>query len=157
LTNRPLGAQELPPAAPPAAMRITLEEAKQRALANNKLLNLATLNVEAKGYTIRAARANYFPQITGSVMYMRFNDDLGTVITGGGRTVAGPKGKALFTFPAFAVNEAVLNQNSNFVNLMAAQPITDLLKVRQGVKLAQADQGIAQAQLEKGIRDLASG
>jgi hypothetical protein len=29
------------------------------------------------------------------------------------------------------------------------QPITDLLKVRQGVKIAQADEQIAQAQLDK--------
>jgi outer membrane protein TolC len=157
LTMRPVAAQAPPPGVPPTAVRITLEEAKQRVLANNKLLNLAALNVEAKGYAIRAARANYFPQVTGSVMYLRFNDDLGTVITGGGRTVSGPKGTPLVTFPTFAVSENVLNQNTTFVNLMAAQPITDLLKVRQGVKLARADQGIAQAQLEKGIRDLASG
>jgi outer membrane protein TolC len=138
-------------------VRVTLEEAKQRALANNKLLNLAALNVEAKGYAIRAARSNYFPQITASVIYLHFNDDLGTVLTGGGRTVAGPRGTPLFTFPTFSTNAAVLNQNTTFVNFGAAQPITDLLKVRQGVKIAQADQGIAQAQLEKGIRALVSG
>jgi outer membrane protein TolC len=158
-----LSAQEEPPHAavpanaPPAAVRLTLEEAKQRALANNKLLNLAALNVESKGYAIRAMRANYFPQITGSALYLHFNDDLGTVLTGGGRHVTGPRGVPLLTFPPTAVNVSVLNQESAFANINALQPITDLLKVRQGVKLAQADQGIAQAQLQKGIRELASG
>jgi outer membrane protein TolC len=37
------------------------------------------------------------------------------------------------------------------------QPITDLLKVRQGVKIAQADEQIAKADLEKGTRELVSG
>jgi outer membrane protein TolC len=37
------------------------------------------------------------------------------------------------------------------------QPLTDLLKVRQGVKIAQADEQIAQAQLEKGTRELLLG
>ncbi|MBI3407229.1 MAG: TolC family protein [Planctomycetes bacterium] len=138
-------------------LRITLEEAKQRALSNSKLLNLAALNVESKEFAIRAARADYFPKVTGSIFYFHFNDDLGTVLTGGGRTVTGPRGRPLVTFPTFSVNAAVLNQNSNFTTIGAAQPITDLLKVRQGVKIAQADRGIAQAQLEKGIRDLASG
>jgi outer membrane protein TolC len=38
----------LPANGRPAVMRITLEEAKQRALGNNKLLNLTTLNAESK-------------------------------------------------------------------------------------------------------------
>src|SRR5262249_43536914 len=37
------------------------------------------------------------------------------------------------------------------------QPLTDLLKVCQGTKIARADEQIAQAQLEKGIRELVSG
>jgi outer membrane protein TolC len=61
------------------------------------------------------------------------------------------------TFPSFAVNVPVLNQNTTFANVNVLQPLTDLLKVRQGVKIAQADVGIAQAELEKGIRDLVSG
>jgi outer membrane protein TolC len=154
LVTAPLAAQG-PPA--PPVMRLTLDEAKQRALASSKLLNLAALNVESKGFAIRAAKADYFPKITGSAMYFHFSDDLGTVITGGGRVVSGPRGVSIFTVPTFARNAAVLNQDSAFFQLGAVQPITDLLKVRQGVKIAQADRQIAQAQLEKGIRELVSG
>jgi hypothetical protein len=46
----------------------------------------------------------------------------------------------------------VLNQDASFANIGAVQPLTDLLKVRQGVKIARADEGIAQARQEKGIR-----
>src|SRR5262249_10600303 len=42
-------------------------------------------------------------------------------------------------------------------NLGFVQPLTDLLKVRQGVRIAEADQRIAQAEVDKGIRDLVSG
>jgi outer membrane protein TolC len=169
LKSGPSAAQELPANAPPvklphpqesapaATVRLTLEEAKQRALANNKLLNLASLNADSKAFAVQAARADYFPKVVGSVFYFHFNDDLGTVLTGGGRQVTGPKNRPLFTFPTFAVNAAVLNQDSSFATLTAVQPITDLLKVRQGVKIAQADEQIAQAQLEGGIRKLVSG
>jgi outer membrane protein TolC len=159
----PLSAQEAPPAtpapghAPPAAVRITLEEAKQRALTNNKLLNLASLNAESKAFAVRAMQANYFPQVVGTALYFHFNDNLGTVLTPGGRTISGPRGVPLVTLPTTTIDAAVLNQDSSFAYFGVVQPITDLLKVRQGVKIARADEGIAQAQLEKGIRELVSG
>ena len=90
-------------------------------------------------------------------MYLHFNNDLGTLITTPGRTITGPQGRPLATFLATTVNVPVLNQDSAFANIGFVQPITDLLKVRQGVKIAQADQQIAQLEVEKGIRDLVSG
>jgi outer membrane protein TolC len=146
-----------PPNGQPTVYRVTLEEAKQRALAVNKLLNIGSLNAQSKAFAVRAARANYFPQVLGSVMYFHFNNDLGEVLTAGGRTVRGPKGRPLLTFPTTSVNVAVLNRDSSLASVFAVQPITDLLKVRQGVKIAQADEQIAQAQLEAGVRKVASG
>ncbi len=146
-----------PAQAPPAALRLTLEEAKQRALDSSKLLQLASLNAESKAFAVKAIRADYFPKITGTALYLHFNDDLGTVISGGGRTVTGPRGVPLVTFPSFAVNVPVVNQDTSLAMVGAVQPITDLLKVRQGVKIAQADEGIARAELEAGTRKLASG
>jgi outer membrane protein TolC len=145
------------PGAGPHVERLTLEEAKHRALAQSKLLNLASVNVESKGYAIRAVQADYFPKVTASALYLHFNDDLGTVLATTGRTVSGPRGRPLVTFPPTAINVPVLNQDSSWAVLNVVQPITDLLKVRQGVKIAVADQNIAQAELEKGARELASG
>ena len=73
----------------PAGVRLTLEEAEQQALAKNKLLNLAVLNIEAKAYAIKAARADYFPKVSANALYFHFNDDLGTVLSAGGRTLSG--------------------------------------------------------------------
>src|SRR5262249_50547442 len=58
---------------------------------------------------------------------------------------------------SLAINLPVINQDTTLTTIAAVQPLTDLLKVRQGVKIAQADDQIAQAQLEKGTRELLSG
>jgi outer membrane protein len=142
---------------PAGSVRLTLEEAKHQALAKSKLLNLAVVNIEAKGYAIQAARADYFPKVSANALYFHFNDELGTVLSAGGRTVSGPLGRPLVTFPATSASFAVLNQDSSFVQVGVVQPLTDVFKIRQGVKIAQADQHIAEAQWQKGIRELASG
>jgi outer membrane protein TolC len=163
LTAGPGAAQDTPakvavPAnAPPAVMRLTLEEAKQRALSASKLLNMGNLNAESKAFAVRAMQADYFPKISGSVLYYHFSDDLGTVLATQGRKVTGPKGTPLLTFPATVINVAVLNEDSSLAYIGAVQPITDLLKVRQGVRIAQADEQIAHTEVEKGVRALASG
>src|SRR5262249_15204209 len=71
--------------------------------------------------------------------------------------VRGPRGTPLVTLPSNTIDVAVINQDTALNSLFAVQPLTDLLKVRQGVKIAQADEQIAQAQLEKGTRELLSG
>ena len=146
-----------PANAPPAVVHITLDEAKQRALGNNKLLNLAALNAQSKAFAVKAAQADYFPKVVGTEVYLHFNDDLGTVLSTQGRTVSGPRGRSLATFPATSVDLPVLNQDTSVANIGMVQPLTDLLKVRQGVKIARADEQIAQAQQEEGIRKVASG
>ncbi len=157
-----VNAQDLPPpaaleGAAPKDFRLTLQEAKERALSNSKLLNLASMNAEAKAYAIKVARSDYFPKVIGAVVYFHFNDDLGKVLTTQGRTISGPRGVPLLTFPPTAIQAPVLQQDSTFTTVNVLQPITDLLKVRQGVKIAQADEQIAKAELERGTRELVSG
>jgi outer membrane protein TolC len=138
-------------------VHLTLDEAKQRVVANSKLLALAATNVQGKGYAIKAMRAQYFPQVIGNVVYFHFNDNLGTVLTTPGRTVSGPQGVPLANLPALAINVPVVNQDTTLTTVAVVQPLTALLKVRAGVKAAQADEQIAQTQLEKGRRELISG
>ena len=130
----------------PGTFRLTLDAARQRILTNNKLLKLAALNVQGKGHATSAARSDYFPKIIGNTVYLHFSDALGTVVSTQGRPLLGISPRTR------AVN--VLNQDTSFTNVAVLQPITDLLKVRQGVRIAQADEHIAQAQLEKGTREL---
>jgi outer membrane protein TolC len=136
---------------------LTIDEAKQRVLGNSKLLEMAARNVKSKGYATRVMQANYFPQIIGASMYFHFNDNLGQVLQFGGRTFRGPLGRDFLTVPSKTVAVPLIDQNSEFTTITAVQPITDLLKVRQGVKIAQADEQIAQAQRDQGARELVSG
>jgi outer membrane protein TolC len=142
---------------PAPVMRLTLEEAKQRILGNNKLLHLAAMNVRSKEYATRAVQANYFPQIVGTAVYFHFNDQLGSVATFGGRTFRGPLGNPIGTIPTTVVSVPLIEQDTFLGMVTAVQPITDLLKVRAGVQIARADEQIAQAQMEKGTRELLSG
>jgi outer membrane protein TolC len=135
----------------PIVVRLTLSEAKERALANNQALALARLNVAEKGSATAAARKDYLPKVLGLDSYMRYNDNLGSVVTlkRGGFGLL-PPGVSTF-------NVAVLNQDSNLATLLVAQPITKLIAVHAAVQIARAEQSTTQAQLDKGTRELLSG
>jgi outer membrane protein TolC len=137
--------------------RLSLDEAKQRVLANSKLLQLAAENVTSKEYATRAAKADYFPQIIGASVMFHFNDDLGSVLQFGGKHFHGPLGNDFLTVPSKTIAVPLVQQDSAFTTISAVQPLTALLKVRQGVRIARADEGIAQAQMEQGRRELLSG
>src|SRR5437870_532904 len=83
LTPIPLLSADVPAKVEPGVVRLTVEEAKQRALASSNLLSIAALNEEGKAHAIKAAKADYFPKVAGSVLFLHFNDDLGTVLTAG--------------------------------------------------------------------------
>jgi outer membrane protein TolC len=135
----------------PPARRLTLDEARQLALQNNKALALARLNVAEKGHATDAARKDYFPKAIAFDSYTRFNDNLGTVVTirtgvfgilpPGSRTVA----------------VSVINQDTNYAGALVVQPLTKLIAVNAAVQIARADQNAAQAQLDKGAREVISG
>jgi outer membrane protein TolC len=141
----------VPAPAAPVVYHLSLEEAKQRALASNQGLNLARLSLHEKSIAIAAAKKDYLPKILASVLYFHFNDNLGRVLTvPTGRFGVLPVG----TLP---VQVSVLNQDSSLGSITLAQPITKLIAVNAAVQLAGADAQIASAQLDKGTRDLLSG
>jgi outer membrane protein TolC len=130
---------------PAASRRLTLEEAKQIALATNKALVLAHLNVDEKRYVTSAATKDYFPKILGCETYFHFDNPLGSVVTTRG-----------VVLPAL-VSVNVVNQDAALTTTMVAQPITKLIAVNAMVQIDRADENIAKAKLDKGTRDLLSG
>lgn len=142
-----------PPPSPavPGAYRLTLGDAKGRALALNRDLLLGRLNLREKSTAVEAARTDYFPKVLGSVYYFHFNQNLGSVLT----VKTGQRGLLPVTTRPLSVN--VIRQDSTLGSFTVAQPITKLILVNAGVKLAQADADVARAQLDKGTRDLLSG
>ncbi len=156
LSTSTLPAEEaLPPAstatASEAVRRLTLDEARQLALGNNKSLVLARLNIREKHYVTSAAGKDYFPKLLGSAYYFHFNDNLGKVVT----IPSGPLG--LLPIGGSTLAASVLNQNSTISTVLVAQPITKLIAVNAAVQIARADEKAAQAQSDKGTRDLLSG
>jgi X-X-X-Leu-X-X-Gly heptad repeat protein len=142
--------QQAPPPAPASSVasssnvyRLTLDDAKQLAIANNTQLQLGRLNVEEKQIAIRAAQTDYLPKILGSYAAVHFNANLGKIETPG----------ILFN----PVSVSVINQNSSYGSIIAAQPITQLIGVSALVDIARADANAAAAQLDKGTAELVSG
>jgi outer membrane protein TolC len=137
--------------ASPAAYHLTLDDARQRALATNPGLGLANLGIREKAEATAAARTDYLPKLIGTVTYLRFNSNLGEVLTlrTGRRGILPPGART------FSVN--AVNQDSNLAAITLVQPITKLIAVNAAVKIARADEQIAQAQLASGTRALLSG
>ena len=123
--------------------RISLEEAKQRALANSRLRSLAYMNIQAKQEGVYVMEADYFPKVFANFTGMHFDEPLGKVL------VPRPP------LPVVAVN--LFNQDYGMTSLTAVQPITALLKVRQGVIVTEADHQIAASQAEQADRAIACG
>ncbi len=72
-------------------------------------------------------------------------------------TVITTRAHHLLGIPSTTIAVNVINQDTSLASVFAVQPLTDLLKVRQAVKIAQAHEDTAQAELQGGIRKLVSG
>ena len=125
--------------------KLTLDEAVQLALKNNTALKIAASRVRESAQKTATARSDYFPHISNSTNVMAVSDkQLVTIPAGSLGTVPG-----LGPFPLSSIG---LDQGSTTVLLASttmAQPLTQLLKVRQGVNVAGAGEGISKAELEK--------
>jgi outer membrane protein TolC len=130
-------------------MHFTLEEAKQRALSSSKVMALASLNVQSKELATEIMRTDYFPKLMGNVFYFHFDEPLGDVLTLRGHPRVG--------LPPLVLDANVFNRDSYLGTIYVAQPITALLKVRQGVNIARADEAIARSDVEKARRAIAYG
>ncbi len=141
-TIQELRSPEMISTGPITVRRLTLEEAKQMALGNNKALALAHLNIDEKRYATAAVKKDYLPKFIGSETYFHFDNPLGTVLTTRGG----------LTFSA-----DVVNQDAALTTAFVAQPITKLIAVNAAVQADRADESIAKAKLDKGTKDLLSG
>jgi len=125
-----------------AAHPLTLDEAQQLALKNNRAIKLARLKVDEAGHKREGARSDYFPKLIGTANYLYFNKRLGTTLT------AGDLGLGMLPppFPSIPIPINLVKQNMFLGGATLAQPITQLYKVQQGVKVATSEREIAKAQ-----------
>jgi outer membrane protein TolC len=127
-----------------APRRITLPEAVDLALKQNTSLKIARAHARENRQKTVTARADYFPQLSNSTSLSALSDQgLITVPAGSLGMVPG-----LGPFPT---QTTTFNQGSSILlltNTTLGQPITQLLKIRQGVRVAAADQRISEAELK---------
>jgi outer membrane protein TolC len=128
-----------------ATRRMTLPEAVDLALKQNTSLKIARARVRESREKTVTARADYFPQLSNDTSLLGLSDrGLVTVPAGALGMVPG-----LGPFPT---QTTTLDQGSNTVllaNTTLGQPITQLFKIHQGVRVAAAGERISEAELKK--------
>ncbi len=136
-----------------AARQITLPEAVDLAVKQNTALQIARARVRERQARITTARSNYYPQVSNETLSGVLSDrQLVTIPAGSLGVVPG-----LGPFPTSTMG---IDQGSSFLVLgstTAGQPLTQLLKIRQGVQVARADERISEAELKKAEDDVILG
>jgi outer membrane protein TolC len=125
-----------------AARPLTLEEAQQLALRNNRALKLARLKVDEAGHKREGVRADYYPKLLGLANYQYFDERLGTTFTAGELGLTALPASLL----AAPIPINLVKQNVFVGATVVAQPLTQLYKIDQGVKVATSEREIAKAQ-----------
>lgn len=124
------------------SLSLSLDEAIGMALQNNTGIHLAQANIRAKAFATDIARSDYFPKVEATAGAFELGEELGKVLQLGGLG---------------AEEVGIVDKDATWGGIIVAQPITQLLIIKQAVQLAEADRRIAQAQLQGGQRDLAFG
>ncbi len=124
---------------------LTLQACLESALERSSVTRIARAKVEENRHRLKASRTDYLPQLTGDWNWSRTSTSgLVNIPAGGLGTLAdiGP-------FPSQNVSLDQGSRNLSIGNLTLGQPLTQLLKVRQGDLAAQRDLESAQAELTK--------
>jgi len=132
---------------PAGVRRITLQQAQQMAAAaTNPVVRLGQLQVEAAEQHRLGVKSNYFPSVTAQAYGLELSQFPGEILT-----VRRPLQGSFVSLP---VN--IVEQSQFAANVVAVQPITPLLAVRQLVKIARADENIARAKAGMPVTEQAS-
>jgi hypothetical protein len=124
-------------------LKLTLEEAKaQAASANNPLVRLGQLSVEAAKEHRLGVQALYFPNIGTQLANLHLNKETGQVVA--------------FSRLGVSVPVNIFSKNQTDFNVAAAQPVTPLLSIYQLVKIARADENIAKAKAGMPVAEMAN-
>jgi outer membrane protein TolC len=130
----------------PNVRLITLTDAQRQAqVTAAPLIRLGELQVEAARQHRLGVKSLYFPSISTQADYLHLTENPGQIFT-----VQRPLTGALLSLPVQAVF-----QDQHAVNVVVTQPITQLLGVRQLVKIARADENIARAKAGMPVTEVA--
>jgi outer membrane protein TolC len=132
-------------------MRLTLAQAIDLALKQNRALKLARLAIEESESKKEIARAAYFPQIRNESSILHVTEVAGVVIPPGSFGVVPSVGpippKSLF------IGQGSLTGYTSGTQL--AQPLTQNLKIHEANRAAAADVKMARVQVDEAEEDIA--
>ncbi len=126
-------------------LKISLPEAIALARKQNTALKIGRAGVREKQERVASARTDYYPHISNDTLAAALSDTQLITIPAGALGVVPGLGP-------FPIDTVTINQGSRFLalsNTTASQPLTQLLKIRQGVRIADADRRISEAELKK--------
>ena len=141
----------LPAAFSASPMRLTLEQAVDMAMRKNAIVRLAYLKVDENQAKADGMRANFFPKLTNSSYLLRLVDSQAITIPGG----------SLGYFPglgAFPPVDTTIGQGRNLYEVAdtkLGQPLTQLIRINQGHKIAKLDQGISEQNARRAENEVA--
>jgi len=129
---------------------LRLDEAVSLAVQQNSSLKIAGSRVREKSEKRNTVRSDYFPHLRNESSYIHLSErQLVNIPAGSLGTVPG-----LGPFP---VQDTAINQGRDtalIANTTLTQPLTQLPKIYQAEKMAEADHQIAAAELEKAKTDI---
>jgi multidrug efflux pump subunit AcrB/outer membrane protein TolC len=130
--------------AEPMKHSLTLSQAVELALKQNSVLKIGREKVRETDQKIVSARSQYFPLLSNNTKLIALSDKQLITIPAGslGSVGGGP----------FPNNDVKLKQSKStilFSETTLAQPTTQLLKIHEANKIAQADRGVAKAELTR--------
>ena len=132
------------------AVSLTLQKAVELALKQNRVLKIARAKTRESDGKLISAKSDLYPQLTNdSTVVGIANKEAVTIPRGSLGTVPG-----LGPFP---LQNTALDQGSNAVllsNTTITQPITQLFKIRAGVRVAAADARTTRDELRKSESDV---
>jgi outer membrane protein TolC len=119
---------------PPAARRITLNEAVDLALARNHAVRLVQLSVDEKDRAKDVARSAYFPQVRNETTFVHLSDTQLVEIPAGGLGVVGSN---LLPPQTLILNQGGVTAATNGTGIV--QPLTQLFRVKASNDVARAE------------------
>ncbi|MEW6719762.1 MAG: efflux RND transporter permease subunit, partial [Thermodesulfobacteriota bacterium] len=135
--------------AEPAKHSVTLSQAVETALKQNDLLKIGRSKVEERNQKILSARAHYFPFLSNNTKYVALSkNQLLTIPAGSLGNIGGNP---------FPNADAEIDQGSTTIlysETTLAQPMTQLLKIREANRIARSDRDIAEADLKRSENEI---
>lgn len=130
---------------------LSVEEVIDLALKQNSLLKMARLKARESQSRTAAARANYFPQLSTDANYWEILEKQGVTIPAGTMGVSPDLGP----LPQRPLRVEQGGLSLLFATTTLGQPLTQLIKVRQGHRIAALDTAIAEADVRKAENEVA--